>query len=210
MLAAAGAEVIVASRNPDVSGLNGVVASSLDVTSDDAVDSFFAQVGVVDHVVTTAGSARMGRITEMPLVDARHFIESKLLGTYRVARAAAKRLRETGSLTLFAGAAARRASPGFALGAAINAAIEALAPSLAAELAPVRVNVVSPGIIDTPIWRGDAAAARDEAFAGVSRLPLRRLGRPDEVAASVLHLMTATFVTGSVLTVDGGYLASPV
>ena len=101
----------------------------------------------------------------------------------------------------------QRPPAGVATVSAINGAIESLARGLAVELAPIRVNAVSPGIIDTPIFSGMPAAQKEALFKGFADVaPVRRVGRPEEVAQTVLYLMTNTFTTGSTLYVDGGYL----
>ena len=101
----------------------------------------------------------------------------------------------------------QRPPAGVATVAAINGAIEALARALAVELAPIRVNAVSPGLIDTPIYSGMPAAQKEAVFKGfAAAAPVKRVGRPEEVAQTVLYLMTNTFTTGSTLYVDGGYL----
>jgi NAD(P)-dependent dehydrogenase (short-subunit alcohol dehydrogenase family) len=210
--AQAGARVVVASRSAERleaarAAIPGVEAHPLDTTCPDSVGRFFAELGTVDHLVITAADAAMGRLADLDLAEARAFLDSKLWGPYTVVKEAAPRMSRQGSITLFSGAAARRASPGFALGSAINAAVEALAVSLAAELAPVRVNAVSPGIIETPVWqRWAPPEVREQVFGTlVGRLATGRPGTAEEVAALVLFVLSAPYVTGSVLSIDGGY-----
>jgi NAD(P)-dependent dehydrogenase (short-subunit alcohol dehydrogenase family) len=208
----AGARVVVASRSAERleaarAAIPGVEARPLDSTCPDSVGRFFAKLDTVDHLVVTAADAAMGRLEELDLAQARAFLESKFWGPYTVVKEAACKISRQGSVTLFSGAAARRPSPGFALGSAINAAVEALAVSLAAELAPVRVNAVSPGIIETPVWdRFASLEVRTQVFGTlVGRLATGRPGTAPEVAAAVLFLLSAPYVTGSVLSIDGGY-----
>lgn len=208
----AGARVVVGSRSAERleaarAALPGVDARPLDTTCPDAVGRFFGQLDRVDHLVITAADAAMGRLQDLDLAEGRAFLDSKLWGPYTVVKEAAPRLSPRGSITLFSGAAARRASPGFALGSAINAAVEALAVSLAAELAPVRVNAISPGVIETPVWQRFAPPdVRAQVFGTlVGRLAAGRAGTPEEVAALVLFVLSAPYVTGSVLSIDGGY-----
>jgi len=164
-------------------------------------------LGPLDHLVVTAADAVVGRIADLDEMRAQQVLASKVWGPCRVLRAALPHLAPEGSVTLFSGAASQRASPGFALGSAVNASVEALAVSLAAELAPLRVNAVRPGIIDTPVWSERVPELRAHVFGTlVPRLPSARAGRPGEVADAVLFLMTSRYTTGTVLTIDGGYL----
>jgi NAD(P)-dependent dehydrogenase (short-subunit alcohol dehydrogenase family) len=115
----------------------------------------------------------------------------------------------TGSITLISAASARAAMPGTVALAAVNGAIERIVPPLAAELTPVRVNAVSPGLIDTPWWSFLPEDQRQSQFdAAVQSIPARRIGRPDDVAQAVTYLIGATYVTGTVLPVDGGFTVS--
>lgn len=214
MLLGRGARVAIASRSPArlAEGAarlgSGVETIPVDVTRDEDVERLAARVERLDHLVVTTSGALLGNVLEVDPALVREFWEGKFWGPYRVIRALAPRIPPTGSITLFSGAAARRAAPGFAYGSALNAAIEAFATSLAAELAPVRVNTVSPGIVATPIWDIMMAAdARDRLFSDTAaRLPARRVGTPEDVAGAVAFLVENSYVTGSVVTVDGGYL----
>ena len=130
-------------------------------------------------------------------------MESKFWGAYRVARAA--RINDSGSLTLVSGFLSERPSATAVLQGAINAALEALARGLALELAPVRVNVVSPGMIETPIWDDLPSESRRGMFETTAgHLPVRKIGQPEDIANAVLFLMTTTYATGSTVRVDGG------
>jgi len=208
----AGAQVTVAGRS--AAGLERARATDpalevrrLDMMQGPELDQVVAELGTIDHLVVTAAEAVAGRLAELDEERALRALESKLWGPCRVIRAALPRLSPAASITLFSGAASRRASPGFALGSAANAAVEALAVSLAAELAPLRVNAVCPGIIDTPVWTERVPELRRTVFETlVPRLPVGRAGRPEEVAEAVLHLLSSRYTTGSVLTIDGGYL----
>ena len=148
-----GAEVIIASHNADrlnaAAAKLGVTAIVADVTSDDSVASLFRKCGPVDHVVVTAAQLRTGPFKAVAMEDVRATMENKFWGAWRVARSA--EIRAGGSLTLVSGFLSVRPRPNSAIVGAANGALESLARSLALELAPVRVNAVSPGIIDTPI-----------------------------------------------------------
>ena len=130
-------------------------------------------------------------------------MDSKFWGAYRIARAA--RIRDGGSLTLVSGVLGRRPSAASVLQGAINAALEGLARGLALELAPVRVNVVSPGLIDTPLHDRLPADKRQAMFEQVAaRLPAKRIGDARDVANAILYLASTPFATGSTVVVDGG------
>jgi NAD(P)-dependent dehydrogenase (short-subunit alcohol dehydrogenase family) len=215
-LARRGLHVTIAGRSPvrlaeAAAVLDGPADTvAVDVTRDDDVARLAAGIDRLDHLVITASGALLGNLLDVAPALVREFWEGKFWGPYRLVRALAPRMTPPGSITLFSGAAARRASPGFAFGSALNAAIEALGTSLAAELAPLRVNTVSPGIIATPIWDVMMAPeARDRFFSDTAaRLPARRVGTPEDIAGAVLFLIENGYTTGSIVTVDGGYLVS--
>jgi len=207
--ARAGAEVTIASRTAAKldaarATLDGqVTAVVLDTADDEAVGRLLARAEGWDHVVVSAAQTPTGPVRALSLADAKAAMESKFWGAYRVARAA--RIRDGGSLTLVSGTLSVRPSATLVLQGAINAALEALAQGLALELAPVRVNAVSPGLIETPIWAGMASGERDALFAGAAqRLPARRIGQAEDVANAVMFLAATPFATGSTVRVDGG------
>ena len=178
-------------------------AAELDTGDDAAVIRFFADHEPFDHIVISAAQTSSGPVRGLSLDDARRAMDSKFWGAYRVARAA--RIVEGGSLTFVSGFLSVRPSAGAVLQGAINAALEALARGLALELAPVRVNAVSPGMIETPLWLGMPEEKRTAMFAGAAeRLPARRVGQPEDIARAVLFLATTPFATGSTVRVDGG------
>lgn len=207
--AKAGATVVVASRSE--AKLKAAVADIgheaawqlLDTTDDPAVVSFFERAGEFDHVVISAAQTAGGPARSLELADAYAAMNSKFWGAYRVARAA--RIASGGSLTLVSGFLSVRPSSQSVLQGAINAALEALARGLALELSPVRVNTVSPGLIETPLWSGMATEKREQMFASATaRLPARRLGQPSDVASAVLFFAGTPYATGSTVLVDGG------
>ncbi len=206
---AAGARVTVASRSRDkvdraVASLEGAQGLRLDLTDVDEVQRAFASLGDIDHLVVTAAEVRAGAFRELSITDAQHSMASKFWGPYVAARAA--RVRNSGSITLFSGIFAKRPSPGFAVLSAINAAVESLGRALAVELAPIRVNVISPGLIrDTDALAGMSEAARESLFSATAeRLPVRRVGTPSDVAALVLAIMDNPYMTGATVEIDGG------
>src|SRR6478672_3686924 len=165
-----GADVVVASRNAQrlkaAADNIGATDIAADVTSDESVVDLFRKCGTVDHVVVTAAQLRTGPFRTVAMDDVRSTMESKFWGAWRVARSAD--IRPGGSLTLVSGFLSVRPRPAAAIVGAANGALESLTRSLARELAPVRVNCVSPGIIDTPIRAAMPEAARQEMRAKVA------------------------------------------
>jgi NAD(P)-dependent dehydrogenase (short-subunit alcohol dehydrogenase family) len=202
-----GAEVIIASRNKDrltpAADRIGARAVVADVTDDDSVAALFRGCGPVDHVVVTAAQLRTGPIRTVPMADVRATMEGKFWGAWRVAREA--QINASGSLTLVTGLLSVKPRPNSAIIGAANGALESLARSLALELAPVRVNAVSPGIIDTPIRAAMPEEARRDMLAKTAAgLPVGRVGVGEDIARQILAFMTIGFITGSIVYVDGG------
>ena len=204
-----GADVIIASRSaakldPVAERLNAI-AIPTDVTDDKSVANLFKSCGPVDHVVVTAAQLKSGPFKTVPLDDVRSTMEGKFWGAWRVARAA--EFRSGGSLTLVSGFLSIRPRPNSAIVSAANAAIESLSRALALELAPLRVNCVSPGIIDTPIRAAMPEEARKEMLAKTAAsLPVGRVGLGEDVAHQIVACMTNGFMTGSTIYLDGGAL----
>jgi len=204
-----GADVVIASRNPDrlKVAADKIAAKAIptDVTDDASVAELFGKCGPVDHVVVTAAQLRSGPFKTVSMADVRSTMEGKFWGAWRVAREA--NIRPGGSLTLVSGFLSVRPRPAAAIVGAANGALESLARSLALELAPVRVNCVSPGIIDTPIRAAMPEAARQEMLAKVAAgLPVGRVGLGEDIAQQILTFMTNGFATGSIVYIDGGAL----
>lgn len=172
--AALGADVTIASRDANklaaaahaIGGPRPVRQAVLDTTDAPAVDAFFAGTEPFDHVVVSAAQTPGGPVRKLPLADAQAAMDSKFWGAYRVARAA--RVAPGGSLTFVSGFLSVRPSANSVLQGAINAALEALARGLALELAPVRVNAVSPGLVATPLWSKLDDASREAMYAAAA------------------------------------------
>ena len=204
---AEGADVVIASRNKDrlaaAAEKIGARPMVVDVTDDASVAALFKSCGTVDHVVVTAAQLRSGPFKSVSMDDVRATMEGKFWGAWRVARAA--EIRAGGSLTLVSGFLSVRPRPNSAIIGAANGALESLARSLALDLAPVRVNAVSPGIIDTPIRAAMPEAARQELLAKTAAaLPAGRVGTGEDIARQILAFMTIGFMTGSIVYLDGG------
>jgi NAD(P)-dependent dehydrogenase (short-subunit alcohol dehydrogenase family) len=184
-----------------------VQAAELDATSREALDGFFATAGTVDHLVLCAspGAVGAGPIAALEEAALRQAFDGKLFAHVKAIQAALPRLRRDGSVTLVTAASARAAFAGTAGLAAVNGALEAMIAPLAVELAPLRVNAVSPGVIDTHWWGALPADQRRAYFDSVAAVtPARRVGRPDDVAEAIVYLAGAGFVSGTVLECTGG------
>ncbi len=215
--AAEGARVTIASRSADKLASaaraigHGVQTSQLDVNNEAAVEQFFAGMESIDHLVMTshASSVVTGAITSlsaMTVSAARAFMETKFWGPFTVVKHALPRLAPRASVTFFSGAAGpRKLLPDHTAIGATNGAVEAFARQLSKELAPRRVNTVAAGLVKTPTYDGMSAEARDAMYSGYAKNALvGRVGEPGDIAHAVLYLMTNSYVTGSILEVDGG------
>ena len=192
-----------------VAGLPGPCDGAvLDVRDTDAVAAFFEQVGELDHLVFSAGDAfTPRRLAELSIAEARAVLEVRFWGAVAVIASAVAHMAERGSIALTTGTVGRRPVPGAALAAAGAGAVEGLVRGLAAELAPVRVNAVRAGAVRTPLWDRVPEPQREVAFAGLAdRTLIGTIGEPEDIALAHLYLMQNSYVTGTVLTVDGGLL----
>ncbi|QDZ03414.1 SDR family oxidoreductase [Nitratireductor mangrovi] len=205
---AAGARVTILSRDPArlaaaSSRLDRADTFALDVRDAAAVAAFFAARPAFDHVVVSAAQLSVGPLRQRRLEDERAAVDSKFWGAVHVAHAAS--ITAGGSLTLVSGMLGVRPSGKATVLSAVNAALDTLACALASELAPVRVNCVAPGRIDTEWWDYLPSGQRDALLERTAEaLPVGRVGQPQEIAATIVHCMLNGFLTGSVLSVDGG------
>lgn len=210
-LAALGAEVIAISRNPEKAGdvPAGITLKKCDVLDRDAISKLFAECAPFDILVSaaTGGSRAIGPFLDMDM-DGYKASFDKLWGYANVVRFGAAHMSENGSIVLVSGAPARKTKPGQISLASVGGAVEALVRGLAPEIAPRRINVVSPGTIDTPMvaMQGDER----KAFYDKATAPnlIKRAGTPDEVAKGIVFVIENDFVTGTTIDVDGGWLLS--
>ncbi len=206
-----GANVTIASRSDEKlraaqAALQGKVqARALDVADTAAVEAFFGTSPVYDHIVVSGAAFKFGTVRDQNIDDAYAAMNVKFWGAYRVARMA--RVAPGGSFVFVSGFLSRRPKPNMVLVGAINAALETLAQGLALEMAPVRFNVVSPGIIDTPTRAAMPDDARKAMLENVAKsLPVKRVGLAEDCADQILLMLRNTFMTGSVVYIDGGGL----
>ncbi len=208
----AGASVTLVGRSPDrleaaatqLGGGPRVRTFAADVTEESQVRELFQSRPPAHHVVLTSVHAYYAPIRQFDVAQARRTLDSKLVGALNVAKHA--RFAGQGSLILTGGVASDKPGPGGAVISAVNGGLEALARSLALELAPVRVNVLSPGWIDTPMWEVIAGASKQERLEQhARRLPAGRVGLPADIGHAALFLMGNGFTTGETLHVDGGH-----
>ena len=206
--AARGAQVVLSGRRLASAVDNGVRSEPVDVTDSSSLQRLFESVGRVDHLVFTAGpSVQAKPLQDSDLQLAQDNFNVKLWGALRAIQQALPFLDERASIVLTSGQLGRKLAPGQFIKVGINAATEALGKQLAKELAPRRVNVVSPGVIDTPAYAGLSEEQRQGMFTKVGgALPVGRVGQADEVAAGYLMAMENGFITGSVIDIDGGGL----
>ena len=204
LVAQAGATVVTASRRrPEPDG-NALAHLQLDIADEAQVGAVLAGLEAFDHVVVSAGGAKPGAFRNESSVAAEQALATKFWGAWRVAALAP--LAPQASITFVSGVFAERPSARQVAASCANAALEALARGLAVELAPVRVNAVSPGLVDTPMWSGMPEERRTAYFAQVAAtLPARRIATADDVAALIVACMTNPAMTGAVLKIDGGY-----
>lgn len=208
---AKGASVIIVGRSQERldrvsaeigSGVSGIQA---DVEDEASVEAAFARIGQFDHLFISAQDVATAPLLETTKDKLRPTLDSKIWGALHVVKHAASRISEQGSVVFISGLAGRKGFPGFAVFGAANAGIEAVAHTLAVELAPIRVNTVCAGVINTPVLDrvfGEQKSQYIEQIA--AKLPVRRIGNPEEIADAVLFLMSNGFITGTTLLIDGG------
>ena len=207
---AAGAEVIITARDPqrlERAGLEvGAATEAFDANDLDRVERFFAELDEpIDHVLVTGPGPYYAPLAEFDFDAARRDVESHLLLPIQIARSAASRVRPGGTLLFVGGTGGRRTAVGLTLISVLTAGMPALTKNLALELAPIRVNLIAAGFVDTPLSAtllGDKLDERREQLR--TTLPIRRVIGPADVAALAIHLMANTALTGATFDIDGG------
>jgi NAD(P)-dependent dehydrogenase (short-subunit alcohol dehydrogenase family) len=207
-----GTPIVVSSRLARVEAALATLGAAAeghvaDIRDEATGAALFEAIGAFDHLAFTAGdSLKVGPIADMPLAAARAFFDTRYWGAYTAAKYGARFLQAGGSITLSSGiASGRPPQAGWTLGASVCAAMEGLTRALAIELKPLRVNIVSPGFVRTPLWDDIAEADREAMYVAAGQaLPVGRIGLPEDLAATYLFLMQQPFATGQTFIVDGG------
>jgi NAD(P)-dependent dehydrogenase (short-subunit alcohol dehydrogenase family) len=184
----------------------GAEGHVLDVTDAAAVERMFGRLGGFDHLVFTAGETlQLGSLASTDVAAARRAFDLRYWGAYLAAKCGSGVIRAGGSIVFTSGTAGRRPRVGWTVVASICAAMEGLTRALAVELAPIRVNIVSPYVVKTALWAGMTEADREALYQRTAeRLPVRHVGEAEEIAEAYLYLMRQRYGTGQVLVVDGG------
>ena len=211
-LASQGAEVVIVSSNAErvqqaIQSIGGEArGQAIDVSDEKAVESFFTNLGPFDHLVFTAGdSLQLHELATTDLKQARRAFELRYWSALATVKYGSPQIRKGGSIVLTTGVAGRRPHSGWVIAASVCGTIEALTRALAVELAPIRVNAVSPGVVRTNLWQNMNSAEREEFYENVgNRLPVGRVGEARDIAQAYLFLMKEQFATGQTVVVDGG------
>src|SRR3977135_64473 len=208
---AEGAKLILTGRNPErlqraASELDALSTAAFDATDPGPLERFFRDLPTkIDHVMVTAGRPHYGRLVDLDFAQARRALDEHLLLALQVARNAAGKVRPGGTLLFMGGTGGRRPGVGLGIVSTVTAALPALTANLALELAPVRVNLIAAGFVDTPLSAsllGDQPDARREELRAT--LPIRRVVGPADVAALAAHIMCNDALTGGTYDIDGG------
>ena len=208
---AEGAKLILTGRNPETlqraaSELKALSTAAFDATDAASLELFFRDLpATIDHVMVTAGQPHYGRLLDMDFEQARIALDTHLLQMLEVARNAAHKVRPGGTLLFMGGTGGRRQGIGMGMVPTVTAALPALTASIALELAPVRVNLIAAGFVDTPLSAsllGDELENRRNHLRAT--LPIRRVVGPADVAALAVHIMVNTALTGATYDIDGG------
>ncbi len=210
LLSEAGVEVVVGCRRGVMpESLIGVTVRSVDVLDREGLNTFFASVGEIDYLVNaaTGGDRAVGPFMDMDL-DGFQASFAKLWGYTNSVRLGAGYVKDSGAIVLVSGYPARKVKTGYIAISTVGNAVEGFVRAIAAELAPKRINVVSPGLIDTPMFAHQGSEREEFLSNGTSQHLIPRAGKPEEVAKGILFALENEFVTGTTIDVDGGALLS--
>jgi NAD(P)-dependent dehydrogenase (short-subunit alcohol dehydrogenase family) len=207
-----GANIVIASSNPErvqkaVDSLKGNgQGHTLDLSDEQAVETLFTEIGDFDHLVFTAGdSLQLHSLASTDLKQARRAFDLRYWAALAAVKYGSKNIRKGGSIVLTTGIAGQRPHKGWVVAASVCGTIEALTRALALELAPIRVNAVSPGVVRTNLWQSMTTTEREQLFESIGNsLPVGRVGEAHDVAQAYLFLMQEEFCTGQTLVIDGG------
>ncbi len=207
-----GAKVVIVSSNAErvqkaVESLGeNAQGHAIDLSDEPAVETLFAKLGAFDHLVFTAGdNLHVRDLATTDLKQARRAFELRYWAALAAVKYGSKSIRKGGSIVLTTGIAGQRPQKGWVIAASVCGTIEALTRALALELAPIRVNAVSPGVVRTNLWQNMAEPERERLFESVgNNLPVGRVGEARDIAQAYLFLMQEEFSTGQILVVDGG------
>lgn len=205
-----GAEVVAVSRDPSRAGeIEGITLAQCDVRDREAMSALFAELAPFDILISaaTGGSRAAGPFLEMDL-DGYQGSFDKLWGYANVVRLGTEHLSEQGSITLVSGSPARKAKPGQSALASVGGAVEQFVRAVAVEIAPRRINVVSPGVIDTPMFGPDSDQRQKMLSGATAKHLIPRAGLADEVADGIIFVVQNAYTTGTTIDVDGGWLLS--
>lgn len=178
----------------------------IDVTDEMQLKNLFEKIGLFDHLIFTAGeNLVLSTINETELQDARDYFNIRYWGAFAAVKYATPFIRATGSIVLTSGIASNRPNKGWALGASICAAMEGFTRAMAMELAPIRVNIVSPGVVKTQLWNGMSENDREAMYTNIGNaLPVKRVGEAQDIAKTFVYLLEQEYGTGQTLIIDGG------
>ena len=207
-----GADVVIVSSNAErvqeaIRSIGGKArGQAVDVSDEKAVERFFTNLGAFDHLVFTAGdSLQLHELADTDLKQARHAFELRYWSALAAVKYGGPQIRNGGSIVLTTGVAGRRPHSGWVIAASVCGTIEALTRALAIELAPIRVNAVSAGVVRTNLWQNMNSSEREQLYESVGkRLPVGRVGEVHDIAQAYLFLMQEGFGTGQTVVVDGG------
>ncbi|PVX85569.1 SDR family oxidoreductase [Paraburkholderia unamae] len=207
-----GADVVIGSSQPErvKSALaklpTGTVGLTMDLTSADSIREFFDDLGGYDHLVYTAGEPLLLKnLAELELAEARRFFDVRYWGAFAAAKFGSPGIRPGGSIVFTSGTASHRPGPGWSVVASALAAMEGLTRALSVELAPIRVNVVVPGLVKTTLWQNMPDGQREKLYEHeADRLPVGHVADAEEIAQGYLYFMQQSYATGQTLITDGG------
>jgi len=210
--ASQGADVVIVSSNAErvqeaIQSSGGkTLGQAVDVSDEGAVERFFKKLGAFDHLVFTAGdSLHLHELALTDLKQARRAFELRYWSALATVKYGSPQIRKGGSIVLTTGVAGQRPHSGWVIAASVCGTIEALTRALAVELAPIRVNAVSPGVVRTNLWQNMSSSEREQLYESVGkRLPVGRVGEAHDIAQAYLFLMKEGFATGQTVVVDGG------